>query len=132
MPRISGPSLVRNGNDGSQNERAARAEVLVRARRLIALAINEAAAGATFIAFERRLVAVAFAPGRAVLGLFLLASERRVLAALKAAVVRDGVAFRRASAKARIALRSTIRVFGTRRTSSTPASSCRVVDLAGC
>jgi hypothetical protein len=101
MPRISGPSLVRNGEDGPQNERAARAEVLARARQLIALAIDEAAAGATFITFERRLMAEVLALGRAVLGLFLLASERRVLAALGDAVVRDGVAFRRAPAQSR-------------------------------
>jgi hypothetical protein len=101
MPRISGPSLVRNGDDGPQDERAARAEVLVRARQLIALAIDEAGAGATFIAFERRLMVEAFALGRAVIGLFLLASERRVLATLGDAVVRDGVAFRRAPAQSR-------------------------------
>lgn len=70
MPRISGPSLVRNGDDGPQDERAARAEVLVRARALIALAIDEAAAGATFVAFERRLITDAFALGRAVIALF--------------------------------------------------------------
>jgi hypothetical protein len=101
MPRISGPSLVRNGDDGPQDERAARAEVLIRARALIALAIDEATAGATFVAFERRLVAEAFALGRAVIALFLIASERRVIAALEDRVVRDGVAFRRAPAQRR-------------------------------
>ena len=101
MPMISGPSLVRNGDDGPQDERAARAEVLVRARALIALALDEAAASATYVAFERRLFTETFALGRAVIVLFLMASERRVAAALGERVVRDGIAFRRAPAQSR-------------------------------
>jgi hypothetical protein len=93
------PSLVRNGDDGPQDERGARAEVLVRARALIALALDEGAAGTTFVAFERRLVGETFALGRAVVALFLIASERRVLVVLGSGVVRDGVAFRRAPAQ---------------------------------
>ena len=101
MPRISGPSLVRNGDDGPQDERAARAAILSHTRSLIALAAREANASSTFAAFERRLIAEVFALGRAVLALFLLASERRVRATLTERVVRDGVAFRRAPAQSR-------------------------------
>lgn len=99
MPRISGPSLVRNGEDGPRDERAARAEVLARARALIALATGEASAATTFVEFERRLVSEVFALARTVIGLFLIASERRVVATLEDRVVRDGLVFRRAPAQ---------------------------------
>lgn len=99
MPRISGPSLVRNGEDGPRDERAARAEVLARARALIALATGEASAATTFVEFERRLVSEVFALARSVIGLFLIASERRVVATLEDRVVRDGLVFRRAPAQ---------------------------------
>lgn len=101
MPRISGPSLVRNGEDGPPDEHAARAAVLAGARRLVALATAEADAGTTFAAFERQLALEVFVLGRAVLALFLLASERRVVASLGDRVVRDGVTFRRAPAQSR-------------------------------
>jgi hypothetical protein len=64
MPRISEPSLVRNGADGPHSERAARAEVVLRARALIALATAQADAGTTFIDFEQKLVAEVFVLGR--------------------------------------------------------------------
>jgi hypothetical protein len=101
MLRISGPSLVRNGDDGPKNERAARAEVLVRARALIAFAIGQADASATFIEFEKKLMAEVFALARATIVLFLVASEKRVVATIGERVVRDGRAFRRAPAQAR-------------------------------
>ncbi len=101
MWRISEPSLVRNGEDGPRDERAARAEVLARARALIALATREASAGTTFVEFERQLIVEVFALARAVIGLFLFASERRVCAALEDRVVRDGLVFRRAPAQRR-------------------------------
>jgi len=101
MPRISEPSLVRNGADGPHSERAARAEVLVRARALITLASAQADAGTTFIDFEKKLVAEVFALGRAVVALFLVAGERRVLDSLAERVVRGGRTFRRAPAQSR-------------------------------
>ena len=101
MAMISGPSLVRNGDDGPRDERAARAEVLVRTRALIALAMHQSAAGTAFCTFERGLVAEVFGLGRAVIALFLIASERRVLDALADHVVREGIAFRRAPAQSR-------------------------------
>jgi hypothetical protein len=101
MPRISGPSLVRNGDDGPQNVRDARAQVLVRARSLIALALERASAGEAFGAFERALIAEAFALARSVLVLFLVASEVRVRAALTERVVREGRVFRLAPPQTR-------------------------------
>jgi hypothetical protein len=83
------------------NERAARAEVLVRARALIVFALAQADAGATFIDFEKRLMAEVFALARAAIVLFLVASEKRVVAAIGERVVREGRAFRRAPAQAR-------------------------------
>ena len=94
MQRISGPSLVRNGDDGPQNVRDARAQVLTRARSLIALALDRAAASETFAAFERVLIGEVFALARSILLLFLVASEARVRAALTGRVVREGRVFR--------------------------------------
>ncbi len=94
MPRISRPSLVRNGEDGPQNVRDARAQVLVRARSLIALALDHAAASDTFAVFERVLIGEVFALARSILLLFLVASEARVRAALTGRVVREGRVFR--------------------------------------
>jgi hypothetical protein len=102
MPRISGPSLVRNGVEVPPDLRAARAEVLVRARALIALALAQADASTTFIAFEKKLVTEAFALARAVMSLFFVASEARVVNALgDGRVVREGRTFRRAPAQSR-------------------------------
>jgi len=99
MPRISGPSLVRNGDDGPIDESAARAEILDRAQALIALATEHATAGSMFAAFEMRLVGDVFALARAVLGLFLIVSEARVAAALPPRLERGGRLFRRAPAQ---------------------------------
>jgi hypothetical protein len=101
MPRISRPSLVRNGDDGPQSVREARAEVLVRARALIAFAITQADASTTFVEFEKQLMAEVFALARAAIVLFLVASEKRVVAAIGARVVRGGRTFRRAPAQGR-------------------------------
>jgi hypothetical protein len=101
MPRISGPSLVRNGEDGPQTVRAAQAQVLARARRLIAFALAQSAANATFLAFEMQLFGEVCALARAVVALFLAASEERVLLALEGRVVLEGRTFRRAPAQTR-------------------------------
>ena len=101
MPRISGPSLVRNGVDGPQNIRAAQAQVLVRARALIALALEDGAKPTRYVAFEKQLTADVFALGCAVVLLFLLASEARVRATLTERVVRDDRIFRVSPAQSR-------------------------------
>lgn len=101
MPRISGPSLVRNGEDGPQDVRAARTQVLVQARRLIALAVDRATASDTFTTFEKALRTEVFALARAVVVLFLVASEARVRARLTERVVREGRMFRLAPAQTR-------------------------------
>ena len=99
MPRISGPSLVRNGDNGPIDQSAARAEILSRAQALIALATEHGIQGSTFAAFETRLVGEVFALARVVLGLFLIESEARVSAALPARLERGGRTFRRAPAQ---------------------------------
>jgi hypothetical protein len=101
MPRISGPSLARNGVEAPPHLRAARAEVLVRARALIAFAIAQADASATFVEFEKALMVEVFALARAVIALFLVASEDRVRSMIGERVVREGRTFRRAPAQSR-------------------------------
>lgn len=101
MPRISGPSLVRNGEDGPQTVDAAKAQVFVRVRRLIAFALAQAASDATFPAFETGLVGEVFTLARAVVALFLAAREERVARALEERVVLEGRTFRRAPAQSR-------------------------------
>lgn len=101
MTRIYGTSLVRNGDEPPQNVRAARAQVLARARSLSALAIERAAESERFAAFEKMLIDEVFALARAVLVLFLVASEERVQRALTDRVVRDGRTFRVAPAQSR-------------------------------
>lgn len=102
MPRISGPSLVRNGVEAPPDLRAARADVLARARALIALAVADAETSMTFVVFEKKLIAEVFALARAVMSVFLIASEARVVTALgDRRVVREGRTFRRAPAQSR-------------------------------
>lgn len=97
MGTISQKTLVRNGDDVvPATDRAARAEVLVRTRALIAFALGQASEGATFEAFEKTLVAHVLALARAVVVLFLVASEARVRRGLGATVLREGRAFRTA------------------------------------
>jgi hypothetical protein len=102
VKRISEKTLVRNGDDAPPaTERAARAEVLLRARALIAFAVRQADEGATFEVFEKALIGQVQALARAVVVLFLLASEDRVRRELGARVVKEGRAFRTAPAQER-------------------------------
>lgn len=99
MPRISKPSLLRNGDDGPTDERAACAAILDRAHALCALATEQATQGATFAAFELRLLRDVFELARTVLVLFLIASETRVMAEMPSRLERGGRQFRRAPAQ---------------------------------
>ena len=99
MPRISKPSLVRNGDDGPTDERAACAAILNQAHALCALATEQATQGATFAAFELRLLRDVFELARTVLVLFLIASETRVMAEMPSRLERGGRRFRRAPAQ---------------------------------
>ena len=94
MERISKTTLVRNGEEVlPETTRAARAAVLVHARALIAFALGQASEGATFEVFEKALVGHVLALARAVVVLFLMASEERVRRGLGGRVVREGRAF---------------------------------------
>ena len=76
--------------------------MLVQARALIAFALAQAGEGGTFVAFEKALIVqhvAAFA--RAVLVLFLVASEERVRRGLGAHVELEGRRFRKAPAQPR-------------------------------
>jgi hypothetical protein len=97
MKRISEKSLVRNGKDAPpETNRAARAAVLAQTRALIALALAQAREGATFEVFEKGLFDHIVALARAVIVLFLVASEERIRGGLGMRVVREGREFRRA------------------------------------
>lgn len=102
MERISKTNLVRNGEEAlPATTRAARAAVLVQARAMIAFALGQASEGATFEVFEKTLVGHVLALARAVVVLFLMASEERVRRDLGVRVVREGRAFRKAPAQER-------------------------------
>lgn len=95
MTRISKKTLVRNGEEAlPTTNRAARAAVLVQARALIAFAVGQASEGATFEVFEKTLVGHVLALARAVLVLFLMASEERVRRGLGTSVRCEGRKFR--------------------------------------
>jgi hypothetical protein len=68
---------------------------------LIDFALGEAERKATFLGFETGLIAQVMALARALVVLFLVASERRQSAALEARVVLGGRTFRRAPAQSR-------------------------------
>lgn len=99
MPRISKPSLVRNGDGDPTDERAACAAILDRAHALCALATEQATQGATFASFELRLLREVFQLALTVLVLFLIASETRVVAEMPSRLERGGRRFRRAPAQ---------------------------------
>lgn len=79
----------------------ARAGVEAQAKALVELALTQAAGKATFVAFEKSLIRLVFALARAVVVLFLVASEQRERAALTARVVLEGRTFRKGPAQAR-------------------------------
>lgn len=102
MSKISPPSLARNGDVRAITERAAaRAAVLCEAEALSEWALEQGSLETTFADFERELVDRVAALGRAVVALFLVASEERIRAALTERVVRSGRVFRRAPAQER-------------------------------
>ena len=101
MTKITGPSLIRNGDVVALSASTARDAVKARAAGLIDLAMQQSHARATFGAFERLLMVEVLALARAVLSLFLAASEERVRNALGGRVARDGRIFRRAPAQQR-------------------------------
>jgi len=102
MSKISPPSLARNGDVRAITERAAaRAAMLCEAEALSEWALEQGSLETTFADFERELVDRVAALGRAVVALFLVASEERIRAALTERVVRAGRVFRRAPAQER-------------------------------
>lgn len=102
MSKISPPSLARNDDVRAFTERAAaRAAVLHEAEALSEWALDRGSVETTFADFERELVERVAALGRAVVMLFLVASEERIRALLTERVVRAGRVFRRAPAQER-------------------------------
>jgi hypothetical protein len=102
MSKISPPSLARNGDVRAVTScDAARAAVLREAEALTEWALEQGSVETTFAEFERALVDRVAALGRAVVALFLVASEERVCAALTDRIVRAGRVFRRAPAQER-------------------------------
>jgi hypothetical protein len=94
MERISEPTLVKNVDHAlPETTRAARAAVLVQARALIMFALGQASEGATFEGFEKTLVRQVLALARAVIVLFLVASEERVRRGLGGRIFCNGRAF---------------------------------------
>jgi len=96
MCTISKNSLARNGDEQvPETDRAARAMVLIRARELIAFAYEQAEEGALFESFEKTLIGHAMGLVRAVIVLFLVASETRIRRALNGTrQTREGREFR--------------------------------------
>lgn len=102
MSKISPPSLSRNLDVKAATDRSyARAAVLSEAESLVTYALEQGASDTTFAEFERGLVEQVAALGRAVLALFLVASEERIRTGLTDRVVRAGRIFRRAPAQER-------------------------------
>lgn len=102
LAKIIELKLGRNGDEAVADDSVtARATVCARAAALVEFASQQTAAKATFIAFERGLIPLVFALARAVLVLFLVASEERERAALTVRLVLDGRTFRRAPAQSR-------------------------------
>jgi hypothetical protein len=89
------------GRGFPKTNREARAAVLVRVRALIAFALTQAREGGRFAAFERALIGQVMALARAVVVLFLVASEERVRGGLGSSVECEGRRFRKAPAQTR-------------------------------
>jgi len=101
MPKITEPSLVRNGEDGPSTVEAARAQILDRTHALMAFALAQAEGDTTFAGFEQDLGGKLVGLARAVVVLFLVAYDQRVRRSLGDRVVRDGRTFRWAPAQPR-------------------------------
>jgi len=102
MTMISEMRLGRNGDDAVIDDvDSARDAVRTHAAILVDIALAQAEQKATFVAFETGLIPRVMAFARAVVVLFLVASERRESAALKTRVVLEGRRFRRAPAQSR-------------------------------
>jgi hypothetical protein len=102
MATISKARLGRNGDETVVAEvAAAREAVQAQAAHLVEHALAQAGRKAVFVAFETSVVPLVMALARALVVLFLVASEERERAALKARVVLGGRTFRRAPAQAR-------------------------------
>jgi hypothetical protein len=101
MTKITEPSLIRNGNVDVLDADAARRAIKDQAAALVEFALEQSQAKSTFGAFEKALVVKVLALARAVVSLFLVASEERVRDALATRIVRDGRTFRRAPAQQR-------------------------------
>jgi hypothetical protein len=102
MSKISPPSLARNLDVRPTTDRTtARAAVLCEAEALVDFALEQGSFETTFTEFERGLVDRVAALGRAVVALFLVASEERIVATLTDRVVRARRVFRRAPAQER-------------------------------
>jgi hypothetical protein len=105
MTMITQGRLGRNDDEEpAEDVPAARAEVERQAAALAEFALEQAAGRATFIGFEKDLVGRVFTLARAVVALFLAASEARERAALAGRVVLEGRAFRRGPAQTRSVL----------------------------
>lgn len=102
MRTIIKSRLGRNGDETViQDVDSAREAVRGRAEDLVAFALEQAERKARFVAFETSLISLVMGLARAVVVLFLAASERRVVAALGARVVLGGRTFRGAPAQQR-------------------------------
>lgn len=101
MAKITGPTLIRNGNVVVLSASAAQASVVDQANRLVEFAMAQSIAQSTFADFEKALLVHVFAIARAVISLFLAASEERVRDALSSRTSRDGRTFRRAPSQQR-------------------------------
>ncbi|HHH26933.1 MAG TPA: hypothetical protein ENK57_01090 [Polyangiaceae bacterium] len=102
MQKISCPSLGRNGDvKAMEDRRSARLAVLLETEALISYAVEQSERDTTFVEFERVLIERMAALGRAVVALFLVASEERTRAGLPSRVVRGGRVFRPAPAQER-------------------------------
>jgi hypothetical protein len=102
MTTITNVRLGRNGDDAVIDDvDTAREAVRAHTASLIDRALGQADRRATFLAFETGLMPQVMALARAVVVLFLVASERRESAALEGRVVLGGRTFRRAPAQSR-------------------------------
>ena len=102
MTTITQARLGRNGDDLVLDDvDTAREAVRVDAAGLIDFALGHADRKVTFLAFETGLIAQVMTLARAVVVLFLVASEQRESAAIEARVVLGGRRFRRAPAQSR-------------------------------
>ena len=102
MTTITKARLGRNGDEAVIDDvGSARNAVRKHAAELVEVALRQSDGKATFVAFETGLVPQVMALARAVVVLFLVASEKRESAALEARVVLAGRTFRRAPAQSR-------------------------------